>query len=124
MSSTRNANVTSHLCGAGFAFFGFAITLIIGLVVGNDFITIVLRGLGVLVLFYILGLTLSAVGHKAVEENFQTQADAVREKENAMAEVVAAEETNRNTQDQRENPAGAAEALVQTEQLPVSPATV
>ena len=115
MSSTRNANLTNNLCGAGFAFFGFAVAPIIGLVADNGFVTIILRGLAVLVLFYILGLALATVGHKAVEENFQAQADVVRAEENATAEQEAqSEEENEAEESKTENRASPAESLVQT----------
>jgi len=55
---------------------GFGISLIIGLWVDNPFVTVVLRGLWVLLLFYILGCLLSVIGQKVVQENFENEVDA------------------------------------------------
>ena len=69
--------MTTHVCGAGMAFLGFSLSLIIGLWVNNSFITVVQRGLVVLVLFYVLGCLLAGLGQKAVQENFDAQVDAL-----------------------------------------------
>ena len=69
----------THLCGAGLAFLGFSVSLIIGLWVNNPFVTVVLRALWVLVLFYVLGCVLSVIGQKAVQENFDKEIEAHQE---------------------------------------------
>lgn len=63
----------THQCGAALSLVGFGISLIIGLWVDNPFVTVVLRGLWVLVLFYILGCLLSVIGQKVVQENFDKE---------------------------------------------------
>ena len=42
----------------------------------TTFITVVMRSLAVLVLLFILGLILSGVGQKVIEENFHAEIDA------------------------------------------------
>ena len=66
----------THQCGAALSLMGFGISLIIGLWVDNSFVTVVLRGLWVLVLFYVLGCLLSIIGQKVVQENFKNQVKA------------------------------------------------
>ncbi|MCP4710253.1 MAG: hypothetical protein GY869_16640 [Planctomycetes bacterium] len=63
----------NHQCGAALSLVGFGISLIIGLWVDNPFVTVVLRGLWVLVLFYILGCLLSVIGQKVIQENFENE---------------------------------------------------
>ena len=63
----------NHICGAGLAFLAFSATLVIGLWVHNPFVTIITRALQMLVLFYLLGYVLAAVGIKAVQENFEEE---------------------------------------------------
>jgi len=70
----------TQLCGAGMAFLGFSLTLIIGLWVDNPFVTVVQRAIVVLVLFYIFGSLLSVLGQKVIDENFKTEAKAIQEK--------------------------------------------
>ena len=67
-------------------FMGFTISLIIGMLADNTFITVVLRGLAVLVAFYLLGLLVATIGHKAVEENFKNEMEALQ----AAADAAAA----------------------------------
>ena len=67
----RGAQVPTQICGAGFAFLGFAVSLIIGLWTGNCFVTVVLRALAVMAVFYLVGLLLALVGQKAVQEHFE-----------------------------------------------------
>ena len=66
----------THQCGAALSLVGFGISLIIGLWVNNPFVTVVLRGLWVLLLFYILGCLLSVIGQKVVQENFENEVNA------------------------------------------------
>lgn len=73
--------MNNHLCGAGMGLLGFTTTLIIGLMVGNPFLTIVWRAIQILVLFYFLGYFLCHLGLKAVKENFMTEAEIIRQKE-------------------------------------------
>lgn len=63
--------LTIHLCGAGLGFLGFAISMIIGLVVNNPFTTLVLRSLFVLLVFYIMGCFLAFLGNLIIKENFE-----------------------------------------------------
>ena len=69
--------MSTHICGAGLAFMGFAATLVIGLWVNNPFITVVQRALCVLVLFYPLGCLLAALGRKVIQENFDAHVKSV-----------------------------------------------
>jgi len=70
--------VPTHICGAGLAFLGFAVSLIIGLYVDNPFNTVVLRALVVLAVFYLLGVTLAALAQRAVQENFDNEVKATQ----------------------------------------------
>ena len=63
--------LTIHLCGAGLGFLGFAISMIIGLVVNNPFTTLVLRSLFILLVFYLLGCLLAFLGNLIIKENFE-----------------------------------------------------
>lgn len=65
--------MTVHLCGAALAFFAFAVSLIIGLYVGNPFVTVVMRSLFVLIVAYIVGAVLTSLGQRAVLENIETE---------------------------------------------------
>jgi hypothetical protein len=76
--------LTEHLCGAALAFFAFAVSLVIGLYVGNTFVTVVLRSLVVLFVAYIVGAILASLGQRAVLENVEAETPDV----NATAEVV------------------------------------
>ena len=69
----------THLCGAGLGFLGFSVSLIIGLWINNPFVTVVLRAVWVLVLFYILGCMLSVIGQKVIKENFAKEIKAFQE---------------------------------------------
>ena len=66
-------NLSVHLCGAGMAFIGFSLSLIIGLWVNNTFITVVLRSLFVMLVFYLMGFLLAHLGQKTVQENFDNE---------------------------------------------------
>ena len=93
----------SHrVCGAGFAFIGFSLSMFIGLWVDNPFVTVVLRSLFIMLMFYVLGCVLYLLGQKAVQENFDTETQAILAAQEAdkveseetedIPEVVAAEE--------------------------------
>ena len=82
----------TQLCGAGLAFLAFSVSLIIGLWVNNPFVTVVLRALWVLALFYILGCLLSIIGQKVIQENFNKETQALQEKD----------QDSTNTQQQQE----------------------
>jgi hypothetical protein len=69
--------VAIHLCGAGTAFLGFSMSLIIGLYAQNPYTTIILRALTVMVLFYILGSVLAYIGQKVIMENFDAEVVAM-----------------------------------------------
>ena len=94
MQNHKSVNLPSHICGAALGFLGFAISLIIGLYVGNPFVTLVLRATGILVVFYILGLILAAVGHKVVQENFEAEAEQLL----ADAKITAQAEADTKAQ--------------------------
>ena len=72
--------MSSHeVCGAGFAFIGFSLSLIIGLWVDNTFVTVVLRSLFIMLIFYVLGCVLFLLGQKAVQENFEAETQKINE---------------------------------------------
>ena len=84
----------TNFCGAALAFFAFAVSLIIGLYVGNSFVTLVLRSLVVLILTYILGVILTSLGQKAVMENLERQiAEFHSDAEQDSQDSIAAGET-------------------------------
>ena len=89
MQHHKSVSLPSHICGAALGFLGFGISLIIGLYVGNPFVTLVLRATCVLMVFYILGLILASLGHKVVQENFETQAEELLAEAKAKAEADA-----------------------------------
>ena len=99
----------TYLCGAGLAFLGFSVSLIIGLWVNNPFMTVVMRGLYVMVLFYILGCVLAVIGQKVVKENFQKQME-IAERSGTLA-AGSPDELNNST------------STVASEQAPNSNAT-
>ena len=63
----------TRTCATGIAFIGFSMSLIIGLIAQNDYITVVGRALAVMGLFYIIGSILSIIGQKVVQENFDNE---------------------------------------------------
>jgi len=87
-----------HSCGGGLAFLGFAVSMIIGLQAENSFVTIVIRSVLVLVIFYPLGCILAALGQKVVRDHFEHEIEERRKnseaEEQAVSEVepVSAEE--------------------------------
>ncbi len=91
----------TQLCGAGMAFVGFSISLIIGLYAGNSYITIVSRSLGVMAVFYILGCILSLIGQKVIRENFDDEVErlAAELQETDAGDVVPYDESQENTGD-------------------------
>lgn len=70
--------MTSKLYAAALALLGFSTSMFIGLWVDNPFVTVVMRSLAVLVLFFILGLILSGVGQKVIEENFNDETETLQ----------------------------------------------
>ena len=79
--------MTTKLCAAALALLGFSTSMFIGLWVDNPFITVVMRSLGVLILFYILGFLLSGIGQKVVEENFNNEIEALQAASQEGAEI-------------------------------------
>ena len=74
--------MSSHqVCGAGFACIGFSLSLIIGLWVDNTFVTVVLRSLFIMLVFYVLGCVLFMLGQKAVQENFDQETQELQAKQ-------------------------------------------
>jgi hypothetical protein len=47
--------------------------MIIGLIVDNPFVTVVTRSVMAMFCFYILGCSLSALGQKVIQENFENE---------------------------------------------------
>lgn len=87
--------MTVHWCGAGLALLGFSLSLVIGLWVGNPFVTLVWRSLVVLVAFYILGCLLATIGQKAIVENFEKETKPVPSKgQNTNEKDTAAAQEN------------------------------
>lgn len=62
-----------QICGAAFALLAFASSLVIGLLVENSFVTLVLRALAALLVFYFLGCLLAVLGQRVIHENFQQE---------------------------------------------------
>ena len=84
--------MSSHqVCGAGFAFIGFSLSLIIGLWVDNTFVTVVLRSLFIMLVFYVLGCALFVLGQKAVQENFEDETQNILARQQA-AEIEESDE--------------------------------
>jgi len=76
-------------------FLAFSVSLIIGLIVNNPFVTVVGRSLLMLFLFYVLGCVLSALGHLVVKEHFDRQVQALEAQPAATQNPETAEEENR-----------------------------
>lgn len=84
--------MSSHqVCGAGLACIGFSLSLIIGLWVDNPFVTVVLRSLCIMLVFYVLGCILFVLGQKAVQENFETETQKLLAHQQ-VPEIVPADE--------------------------------
>ena len=94
MHSYGGIKLPTHLCGAGLAFLGFSFSLIIGLWVNNPFVTVVLRGLLVMVLFYVLGCLLSIIGQKVIQENFNNEVKEIEAAVQSREETVSNETVN------------------------------
>ena len=77
----------TQLCAAGLAFLAFTVSMFVGLYVGNDFTTVVMRSIAALFVFLVLGIVLSLIGQKVVLENFKREAQALDDlaKERALA---------------------------------------
>lgn len=75
------------ICASGLGLLGFGISLIVGLYVGNSFITLVMRAIAVMLLAYVFGYVVATLGQKVVEENFEAEAAELR----AQAEADARE---------------------------------
>lgn len=71
--------LTVRLCAAGLSFVAFATALMIGLVSGNDYLTIVTRALTSMFVFYVLGTILGRIGQIAIEESFEREKQAIEE---------------------------------------------
>ncbi|MBI9017119.1 MAG: hypothetical protein JEZ07_07660 [Phycisphaerae bacterium] len=88
--------MTTHVFAAGFGFLAFAVSLLIGMIVNNTYQTVVWRSLKVMVLFYILGCIVSAIGFKVIQENFEAEI------EGTQAESESQTEETRSAGDQEE----------------------
>lgn len=84
------------------AFLGFGCALIIGLVVENPFVTVVLRGLAAMAVFYCLGAVLASLGQRAIQENFEqyTQEQQQQSQLEEMAQQITQEHENQQRQAQ------------------------
>ena len=83
----------NHLCGAGLGFLGFGLSLIIGLIIQNSYITIVARSLVVMIVFYILGNIMFAIGQKVVNQNFDEEVETIHANQDSGVEQDATEQT-------------------------------
>lgn len=79
----------NRVCAAGMALLAFSCSLVIGLCVGNPFVTVVGRALVVMAIFYVLGLLFGVIGEKVIKENFDVEAEMIRQKTHA-ADAAAA----------------------------------
>ena len=102
------------VCGAGFACIGFSLSLIIGLWVDNTFVTVVLRSLFIMLVFFVLGCVLFIVGQKAVRENFESEKEKILAKQQADEANKSSEEVESLESGEEEIP------LVQSEQPAVT----
>jgi hypothetical protein len=91
--------VAIHLCGAGTAFLGFSMSLIIGLYAQNPYTTIILRALIVMVLFYLLGSVLAYIGQKVIMENFDAEVAAMDAAEQPQKESARQADAAANARD-------------------------
>ncbi len=80
----------NRVCAAGMALLAFSCSLVIGLCVGNPFVTVVGRALVVMGIFYVLGLLFGVIGEKVIKENFDVEAQMIRQKTHAADSVPAA----------------------------------
>ena len=84
--------MTAHVCGAGMAFLGFSLSLIIGLWVNNPFTTVVSRSLVVLFFSYIFGLMLAGIGQKVIVENFEAERETLAAKSEQSDQQLGSED--------------------------------
>jgi len=70
--------LTAKLCAAALSLLGFSTSMFIGLWVDNSFVTVVMRSLGVMILFYFMGLILAGIGQKVVEESFNNEIESLK----------------------------------------------
>lgn len=82
----------NNICAAALAFLGFSTSLLVGLCVGNSFVTVVSRALIVMAAFFILGRVLAALGTKVIQENFDK-----------MTAELATEEEDETPPEQNDN---------------------
>ncbi len=81
--------MTRQLCSAGLAFIGFSMSLIIGLFAQNSYTTVVSRALYVMMVFYMLGLFISVVGDRVIQENFNQEIEILESQlESKVSEVA------------------------------------
>ena len=85
--------MANNLCGAGMAFVGFSMSLIIGLCAQNSYTTIIMRALMVMMLFYFLGITLAYLGQKVITENFEAEVAAM-EAERLLKEEASSQQAD------------------------------
>lgn len=88
------------------AFLAFGCALIIGLVVENPFVTVVLRALAAMAIFYCLGVLLASLGQRAIQENFDQYANEQRQQ--SHLEEIAQKITQEHDTKQRQPRAPAA----------------
>ena len=84
----RGADLQTQICAAAMAFLAFTVSMIIGLVVDNPFVTVIGRSIVVMFIFYALGAVLSMIGQKVIQENFEAQADTLRDGSQELDEMI------------------------------------
>jgi hypothetical protein len=102
--------VTIRICGAGTAFLGFGMSLIIGLCAQNSYTTIIMRALTVMLLFYFLGIALAYMGQKVIEENFKAEVAAMEAEEQLKEESSSQQDNEGDVEDDIEDELAAAVA--------------
>ncbi len=80
--------MSTQLCAAALAFLAFTTSMIIGLWVNNPFVTVIGRSILVMFIFYALGAVISLIGQKVIRENFDAEAEILRNKAQQELEEI------------------------------------
>lgn len=100
--------MTTHICGAGMAFLGFSLSLLIGLWVDNPFTTVVFRSLLIMFLFYLLGCLLASLGGRVIVENYESEKELLSnngDKDTSHQQSMPSETNRTETPVSQPNPA-------------------
>jgi len=62
-----------RLCGASLGFFAFSVTIVLGLVAGNPIEVTLLRAIGAMLLFCVIGLCTGWVANRVLDEHAQAR---------------------------------------------------